>query len=220
MLFDFDETLVNLDDFVDWEKAREAVVQAYLKGGIPNEIIMKYRSSVRMLSELYEYVLRSYPHRVGNRIQNQASKALEKFEVQAAKKATLMPGAKDVLAWLKSKGVRIGIVSSNSPVAIEVALTRLSIFRFVDAIVGREFPLKMKPNPDEFRHCLRKLRCTPREAVGVGDRTYDVIGAKEVGIFSVAITTGKSTKEELTRCEPDRVIGSLYEFQPIVGLLL
>lgn len=219
MLFDFDETLVNLDDFVDWKKAKQAVIQSYISSGIPTEIVKKYQSSMMMISKLYDYLLRSYPSRISTRIQNHASRALENYELEAAAKATLMPGAKDILVWSKRRKLGTGVVSSNSALAIRAAASRLSITRYLDEIVGRHFPLKMKPNPDQLMHCLHKLRCTPIHAIAVGDRTYDVIAAKEVGMFSVAVASGKSSKEELMESGADRVIGSLYELKPIVELL-
>ena len=55
-----------------------------------------------------------------------------------------------------------------------------------------------------IRHALGKLQIDPREAVMIGDRRYDVEGAAETGLDSIAAGWGYAQPGELEAAHPGR----------------
>ena len=63
IVFDFDRTLVNLTDFVDWENARKLIIQTYSKHGAPKKIIRSFSkgSFYFLLIKIHEELLKYFP---------------------------------------------------------------------------------------------------------------------------------------------------------------
>ena len=55
-----------------------------------------------------------------------------------------------------------------------------------------------------IRHALAELGIAPQEAVMIGDRRYDVEGAAETGLASIAVGWGYASPGELESARPDR----------------
>lgn len=221
VIFDFDRTLVNLLDFTDWNSAREVVAKSYLKNKVPRDIVAKHdKGPFRLFYNVYYELAQTYPRNLLKKIQLDASKALEKFELEGALKSELMPECFDILKWIKNEGMKIGVVSTNSRRAIQVAVSRLNIADFIDVIVGRNpLPEKMKPYPHQVLTCLKKLACKPTEAVIVGDSRDDMQVAKRLNIFAIAVLTGRASKEELNRAGANQTIKNLSELQKLIPKL-
>ena len=218
MIFDFDRTLVNLLDFTDWNNARRLVAKSYLENHVPKNIVTKHNQGpFKLFYNVYHELVPKYPLNLLKKIQSDASRALEKFEVEGALKAKLMPKCRETLEWIRKKGIKIGVISTNSRRSIEIATSRLDIARFIDVIIGRNpLPEKMKPYPPQVLDCLKRLGCKPKEAVMVGDGYDDMLAARRSNIFAVAVLTGRIDKEELIEAGADRLIQNLSELPNLI----
>lgn len=83
VLFDFDGTLFNLN--VNWQEARRCVTQTYLEYGVPTRVVMRYVSPLSMYSGMYDEVVDAFSSEDFAEMQHQASKVLERNEMQAKK---------------------------------------------------------------------------------------------------------------------------------------
>ena len=99
-----------------------------------------------------------------------------------------MPGAQEMLAGLRARGLRTGVISNLgwTGAALSARLKRLlpgHTFEFV--IASSDYALR-KPNPLIFRAALGKARLSPEDVWFCGDQIgADVIGAQSVGVFPV-----------------------------------
>ncbi len=67
-----------------------------------------------------------------------------------------------------------------------------------------------------IRYALRRVGVTDVcEAVMIGDRKYDVEGARAFGMTSVAVTYGYGSREELEKAGADRIVDSVEELRNI-----
>ena len=71
-----------------------------------------------------------------------------------------------------------------------------------------------KPARYLFDSALQKLSCNPSDTAVVGDRLEtDIYGGKQVGLWTILITTGvdneKTIKEK--KIQPDWIINSLFD---------
>ncbi len=221
VLFDLDKTLVNLETAVDWRDATQGVARVYLKYRAPadlvNECVRRFPSDpYPLIYRVYEALIQSHGRGAAEQIQFEASGVLEKFEVAGAEKVELIPGSAEALRWLKGRGVKVGVVSLNSPRSVRVALTRHSLDGLVDVISGHDLPDKMKPNPHQIWASLKVLKCAPKTALFVGDSDTDMLAARRAGVRAVGVLTGDNTIEELTTAGAVFIIRNLFELPPLL----
>ena len=218
VIFDFDRTLVNLLDFTDWNSARELVAKSYIENQVPKNIVAKYNQGpFKLFFNVYHELVPRYQLNSLKKIQSDASKALEKFEVKGALKAKLMPKCLETLEWIRKKGIKIGVISTNSRQSVKIATSKLDIARFIDVIIGRNpLPENMKPYSRQTLDCLKGLACKPNEAIMVGDSCDDMLAARRSNVLAVAVLTGRNGKEELIKAGADQIIENLRELQKLI----
>jgi putative hydrolase of the HAD superfamily len=106
----------------------------------------------------------------------------------AASPGEAMPGAQEMLAGLRARGVRTAVISNLgwTGAALTARLGRLlpeHAFEFV--IASSDYALR-KPNPLIFRAALAKAGLMPEEVWFCGDQIdADVFGAQAADIFPV-----------------------------------
>jgi putative hydrolase of the HAD superfamily len=104
--------------------------------------------------------------------------------------AGLRPGAREVLAALRARGYRLGVISNTlqpGPI-MDQALVCRGLFDFFEARVYSSVVGVAKPHPLIFQTALAALGVAADCAVYVGDRLRtDVAGAQAVGMKAVLI---------------------------------
>lgn len=186
VIFDLDHTLVRLS--IDWKHAMESVKEVYRKHGIPESFLKRYKLSVfSMMIEIHDEVLKYLPRNRAEEIQRGVSQVLGNYEIEGVAEAELVPNCKEVLIDLKSKGLKVGVVSANSGVAVAQALKKFDLKKFVDAVFTRDSPGRMKPSSDHVLACLKALNCAPQNAILVGDNVRDMQAARKAGVLAVGL---------------------------------
>jgi len=100
----------------------------------------------------------------------------------ATRETRPMPGAAEALASLAADGWRHA-VCTNKPAGIaRDILDDLKLSRHIDAVVGGDGSLPLKPDPAPVRACLDALDVTPTRALLVGDSTNDVAAGRAAGV--------------------------------------
>jgi len=109
---------------------------------------------------------------------------------QYAKTYSLMPDALNVLAVLKEKGVKLGIVSNNYK-TIHKTLSEFGLSTFFDCIViSKEVGLQ-KPNPEIILLACKLCGVEPSQAIYVGDHPFDIICAHDAGASAAWLPPSK-----------------------------
>jgi len=109
---------------------------------------------------------------------------LDQHEAEAAARSQLMPGALELLASLRGRGIRTAVFTRNSRVSVEAAMRRHGLE--FDAIITRE-DHKPKPSPDGVRHVMKRFAAGPAETIVVGDYRYDVEAGRHAGVRTIAL---------------------------------
>jgi len=209
VIFDFDHTLVELGQWVDWQAAVLRVTALYHKAGVD---VGKAGSRVGfgMIREL-DRALRQIDVEVAAEIRAKAYAALAEEEVRGAEKAQLIAGAARLLDRLERAGVAAAIVSSNAAAAIEACLRRLGQRERFAAIVGRSPQIPLKPDPASFVHCLDMLGLEAGRVLAVGDSPSDIEPATALGMPSVGVAAGEAGAKALSAAGASFVVGDLGE---------
>lgn len=81
----------------------------------------------------------------------------------------LRPWVMPLLKQLRERGIRVAIVTNMTLDWQLKKISRLGLAPWIDALVSSEEAGVEKPDPKIFRLALKKLGCSARNAVGLGD---------------------------------------------------
>ena len=143
----------------------------------------------------------------------------EEMEVKAAHDVNLYPGALETLRELRSKSLKLGLVTSNSRVGTDLTIKRLNLQPFFDAIVTRDDCDEMKPAAAPILKVLAKLDVSPEAAILVGDGVMDILAARAAGVRSAAVTTGPFSTERILKAQPDYLLSSVNDLPALIEKL-
>jgi putative hydrolase of the HAD superfamily len=191
VLFDFDGTLVSFSQYVNWERACRRIVDLYIRKGLPKEIFSKYLCNpLSLVSHTNEELLKILPKEKALRISEEALRILDAEEFEALPKATIIAGCEEVLRWLRRQGVHVGVVSPNSGQIVSYLLRRHQLRGFVEAIVGRDPRLKIKPYPEQVLSCLERLGCRRERTAFITVDEDGIKAAKASGVHAIVVLSG------------------------------
>lgn len=172
--------------------------------------------------------------------QEQAMQAQEKyrerFSVTGWSENEMYPGIDTLLKALAEKGVKLAVASSKPEVFVEKILVHFGIREYFTAAVGSELDGRRINKDEVVLEALHRLEMiTQKEAecylkegkvfgnglkntacAMVGDRKFDVEGAKAMNLVSVAVSYGYAQGEELKLAQPDYIVDTVEELQKIL----
>ena len=122
----------------------------------------------------------------------------ERFSVTGKYENKLYPGMAQLLAGLQGAGAHLAIASSKPEVFVEDILAYFGIRQYFEVVVGSELDGTRVRKEEVVQEALRRLRVTDCSQVAmVGDRRFDIEGAKAIGAHSVGVTYGYAGPGEL-----------------------
>lgn len=133
------------------------------------------------------------------------------YAATAREHTTLLPGAREIFAFLKGAGVPMGLATSKKREAAEMLLEHLGVLHYLDVRIGPDEVTHPKPHPEPLLLAATSMGVAPGDAVYVGDMYFDVNAAKAAGMPCIALTTGYCTRAELEALGPEVVLDSLAE---------
>ena len=133
-------------------------------------------------------------------------------------KARLYEGAKEILVFCRSLGLRTGLISDSDAPLLRSLLGKHGLVSLFDTIVISDEVGSFKPARRPFEIALRNAGCEAGEAMMVGDAGRDIEGAKKVGML-VAIVLHPQRKPPELIAQSDIVVNALAELKgPIAAL--
>jgi phosphoglycolate phosphatase len=107
------------------------------------------------------------------------------------------PGIPELLADLKAAGKTVAMATSKPEYfAIQIA-EHFGIAQYFDLIAGSTMDETRTKKSDVITYALAQLGADTAHVVMVGDRSYDVLGAKALGLPCIGVTFGYGSEEEL-----------------------
>ncbi|MBN1954453.1 MAG: HAD-IA family hydrolase [Anaerolineae bacterium] len=208
ILFDFDGTLVQLN--VDFARMR-ADVEALL----PRYGFSAVEQTARYTLELVEEVARKLAARHGDgaaeTFRREAHAAITAVEMDAANCARVHDGASALLQQLQRQGVKIAIVTRNCRAAVRRVMEQCPLPH--DLLLTRDDVTAVKPDPAHLSAALCRLDVAPERALMVGDHPLDVRAGCAVGVRTVAVLTGYSSREQFAPELPDLILERVGELE-------
>ena len=113
-------------------------------------------------------------------------------------------GIEQMLISLKSAGRRLGIVTSKSHDAVDLAWRVLPWLAGVfDVVIGAEDSVRHKPEPDPVLEGLSRLGAGTERACYVGDAPFDIRAGRAAGVTTIAVPWGFFPRSVLQAEGPD-----------------
>ncbi len=107
------------------------------------------------------------------------------------------PGVREILAYLKEKGMKIAVASSSWRSQVDYNLTTSGLSKYFDELATGEEVLNGKPAPDIFLLAARKLGLAPTECYVFEDSPNGVRAGAAAGCATVMIPDVLPATEEL-----------------------
>jgi HAD superfamily hydrolase (TIGR01509 family) len=107
-----------------------------------------------------------------------------------------LPGAVELLAELRERGIVHGIATSGRRPEIDASLAALGVPEGT-VVVARGDVARAKPEPDLFVECARRLEAAPDDCYVVGDAVWDLLAARRARMLSVGLLSGGYGADEL-----------------------
>ena len=149
-----------------------------------------------------------------NMTEDIASKALsfyrEKYSVEGIFQNKLYEGIDKMLEKLKANGKKTALATSKPQVYAERILEHFGVFDYFDIVVGAELDGTRNDKSEVIAEVLR-IADNFQNAVMVGDRFYDIVGAKKNRIPCIGVTYGFAPDGELERYGADKIVNSVGE---------
>ena len=96
-------------------------------------------------------------------------------------------GVMELLQTLNSKGIKLGIVTSKRKAVAERGMMLGGILEYMDVIISPESTTKHKPEGEPAMKACEILGVEPKEAIMVGDSSYDLLCGKNAGCFTCGV---------------------------------
>jgi len=127
------------------------------------------------------------------------------------------PGIPELLEELHLSGKKIYVVTSKLEKYSQMIIRHFGFDRYLDDLIGAEATGKHSGKGQLIEQLMERNRITASSSVVmIGDTHYDLIGARENEISSIAVGYGFGTAETLSNCNPDYMVDSVDELSEIL----
>lgn len=134
----------------------------------------------------------------------------ERFSVVGLFENEVYPSVAKTLSALK-EGYRLFVATAKPTIYAKRILDHFELSQYFVHIYGSELTGERTNKADLIHYILEHEQLNPEECLMVGDRQYDVLGARHNGIEAVAVTYGYGTAEELAQAQPKAMIKQFSE---------
>ncbi len=214
VIFDLDGTIATFN--LDYKTVRAEIRGYLMKMGVPASVISVKENIFDMLKKTELLMGNAGKTAAMEEIRREALNIAEKYELEAAERTSLIPGAVDTLKALRKMGLKIALCTINSENSTEHILKRFKLTQYFDAVIPRNQVANFKPNPEHCNAALKVLGVSGAETAVVGDSTTDVQAAEERKATAVGLPTGVSTQKQLVDQGANYIITSITDLPILI----
>ncbi len=130
----------------------------------------------------------------------------------------LYEGIPELLEVLSVKEMKLFLVTVKPAVFAKEILRHFEIDKYFLKVFGSDLNSFNKKKEELIGEVIQNETADKEKTVMIGDRCYDVTGAKFNDISSIAVTYCYGSIEELTSASPDFVVHSVRELVQLLNL--
>lgn len=129
----------------------------------------------------------------------------------------LNSGVEEILKFLQSQHMKIGLASSSDMKEILEILDEIKLKNYFQVILSGEMFRESKPNPEIYYETIRRLKTVPEKCIIIEDSNYGITAAKKAGAYVIA---KKEERFGFSQEEADRIITDMYEAKRVIQKLI
>ncbi len=142
----------------------------------------------------------------------------ERYREMGKLECSVYPGIPALLEKVKHAGHKIAVASAKPEPFVREIMDHFGILGYFDCVVGASMDEKMSDKANNIRRAMDGTgfgECFDGTWM-IGDRKYDMEGAKEVGIKAIGVLYGYGTREELESTGADMIAATVKDLEGIL----
>lgn len=199
LLFDLDGTLIDsvYQHVLAWHEALD-------QHGLSLAVWQIHRRIGMSGGLLVHALAREIGHKVSIELANELQKAHAQIYARYRRSVKPLPGAIEILRYLRDVGIPHAIATSGQPTKDDLSVLALGIGPDVPFITRAQVK-RAKPDPDLFLAAVAKLGISIENAMVVGDSAWDLLAARRAGCLGIGLLSGGYGRDELQQVGAYRV---------------
>jgi len=135
----------------------------------------------------------------------------KRYAEKGINELTVYDGIVDLLDSLNGSGFSVFLATSKPRVYAQEILKNKKLDTYFKTIYGSELDGTRTDKTELIKYIIDSENLAKNSTVMIGDRKFDLIGAAENQIDSIAITWGYGSQEEFSHENPAHIISSVTE---------
>lgn len=145
------------------------------------------------------------------------AKYREYYSVKGLFELTLYDGMEELFHKLKDRGIKMGISSAKPEIFLKRIVEHFELSDLFDAVVGNEMNYTHSDKSTLINRSIELMNLSQNvKVLMVGDRHFDINGAKKAGIDSAGVLFGYGSREEFEEAGADYVVADTDELFGII----
>lgn len=129
----------------------------------------------------------------------------ERFSARGLYENRLYDGIVECLSGLLDQVDALYVVTSKPTIYSEKIVEHFEIQRFFKAIYGSNLDGSLANKAELIKHVIESEGIRAEDAVMIGDRKFDVVGARANGVPAIGVLWGFGTEQELRVAGAERI---------------
>lgn len=129
---------------------------------------------------------------------------------------TAFPHVIETLEALKSKQVKLGVVSTKMNTAVTMGLTLTGLDAYFDTVITFDDVTNPKPHPEPVVKAMEALEADAATTLMVGDNYHDIESGKNAGVQTAGVVWSLKGKEHLLTYHPTYMLDDIRDLLDIL----
>lgn len=130
----------------------------------------------------------------------------ERFSTIGLFENEVYPNVAETLEKLQQQGYRLYVATAKPTIYAEQILAHFDLAKYFKKIYGSELTGEHTDKGELITYLLAQENLDATATVMVGDREFDILGARRNGLQSIAVSYGYGTAEEFAQAQPNQMI--------------
>lgn len=143
----------------------------------------------------------------------------ERFSVTGLFENEVYPTVEGTLRHLQTQGYQLFLATAKPTVYAKQILAHFQLDQYFTEMYGSELTGERTNKADLIAYILEQEQLNAQHCIMVGDRQYDVIGARANGIETIVVSYGYGTTQELAQVQPVAYISEFGQLIEVVDQL-
>ena len=188
VIFDMDGVISDTEKF--HSKIESELLGRFGVKITPNELTKKY-AGVRT-KDFFDELLKKQPQKYD--LEKLIKEKNTRMEKLTSLSVSPIKGAINLIKRLKKEKIPLAVASSSNTKYVRIALKKLEVIKFFDAIITGDMVSNGKPDPEIFLLAAKKIKIKPQECLVIEDGISGMKAAKTAKMKCIGLVEDKNKK--------------------------